>query len=74
MEFQKIPGSPRDPAQNPWQSFRYDQDFEFVEAIHAGRACEPSFIDGLRVQEVMAAIEESARQRRAIHIEARANL
>jgi predicted dehydrogenase len=71
VEFQKIPGSPRDPAQNPWQAFRYDQDFEFVEAIHAGRACEPSFIDGLRVQEVMAAIEESSHERRAVAVEPR---
>ena len=34
LEFQKIAGSPRNPADNPWQAFRYDQNFEFIEAIH----------------------------------------
>jgi predicted dehydrogenase len=71
VEFQKIQGSPRDGAADPWQGFRYDQDFEFIEAIRAGRSCEPSFIDGLRVQEVMAAILQSAREHRAVLIEAR---
>jgi predicted dehydrogenase len=74
LEFQKIAGSPRNPAENPWQAFRYDQDFEFVEAIHQGRDCEPSFVDGLRVQEVMAAIEESGRERRSVLIESRSRV
>jgi predicted dehydrogenase len=74
LEFQKIAGSPRDPAENPWQAFRYDQNFEFIEAIRANRACEPSFIDGLRVQEVMAAIDDSSRERRSVLIEARARV
>ncbi len=68
-EFRKIAGSPRDPDADPWQAFRYDQDYEFVDAIHAGRPCAPSFLDGLRVQEVMAAILQSAREHRAIAIE-----
>ena len=71
VEFRKLAGSPRDPDANPFQAFRYDQDFEFIEAIHQKRACEPSFIDGLRVQEVMAAIEDSARERRGVLIESR---
>jgi predicted dehydrogenase len=66
LEFQKIAGSPRNPVEDPWQAFRYDQSFEFIQAIHEKRACDPSFIDGLRVQEVMAAIEESARERRSV--------
>ena len=37
-EFRKIAGSPRDGDADPWQGFRYDQDFEFIEAIHAQRA------------------------------------
>ena len=53
--FRKIAGSPRDAEADAWQGFRYDQDFEFIEAIHATRPCQPSFVDGLRVQEVMAA-------------------
>ena len=68
-EFRRIAGSPRDPDDDPFQAFRYDQDFEFIEAIHAGRACSPSFLDGLRVQEVMAAIETSARELRAVTVE-----
>jgi len=74
LEFQKIAGSPRDPAENPWQAFRYDQNFEFVDAIHQKRACEPSFIDGLRVQEVMGAIADSSRERRSVLIEAKARV
>ncbi len=65
---------PRDPADNPWQAFRYDQNFEFIEAIHQKRACEPSFIDGLRVQEVMGAIADSSRERRSVLIEAKARV
>lgn len=68
-EFRKIAGSPRDPDADPWQAFRYDQNFEFVEAIHAGRPCRPSFVDGLRVQEVMAAIQTSAAEHRAVTLE-----
>jgi hypothetical protein len=74
LQFQKIAGSPRDPADNPWQAFRYDQNFEFIDAIHQKRACEPSFIDGLRVQEVMGAIEDSAREHRGVLIEGRARV
>jgi predicted dehydrogenase len=73
-EFRKIPGSPRDPDAEPWQAFRYDQDYEFIDAIHAGRPCEPSFVDGLRAQEVMAAIAQSAREHRAVAIEGHARL
>jgi predicted dehydrogenase len=68
-EFRKIPGSPRDPDADPFQAFRYDQDYEFIDAIHAGRPCEPSFVDGLRAQEVMDAIARSAREHRAVAIE-----
>jgi len=74
VELEKIQGSARDGRADPWQGFRYDQDFEFVEAIRSGRACEPSFIDGLRVQEVMAAILHSAKEHRAVLLEARDRL
>jgi predicted dehydrogenase len=67
--FRKIAGSPRDADADPWQGFRYDQDFEFIDAIHAKRACRPSFVDGLRVQEVMAAIHTSAAEHRAVTLE-----
>jgi predicted dehydrogenase len=61
-EFLTPPGAPRDPLQgDPVQTFRYDQAFEFIQAIREGRPCQPSFLDGLRVQRVMDAIVESAR-------------
>jgi predicted dehydrogenase len=72
LQFRKIAGSPRDTDANAWQAFRYDQDFEFIEAIHAGRPCSPSFVDGLRVQEVMAAIHLSAAEHRAVAVRATA--
>jgi len=69
-EFRKIAGSPRDPEADPWVTFRYDQAFEFVEAIHAGRDASPSFVDGLRVQQVMAAIQQSAAEGCAVDVAA----
>lgn len=68
-DFLKVPGSPRDPASgDPLQAFRYDQAFEFVSAIREGRPCRPSFEDGLRVQAVMDAIVESAREERSVAV------
>ena len=72
--FRKIAGSPRNSEADAWQGFRYDQDFEFVEAIRAGRPCRPSFIDGLRVQEVMGAIHTSAAEHRAVTLEGHARV
>ena len=69
VQFRKIAGSPRDTDADAWQAFRYDQDFVYIEAIHEGRPCSPSFVDGLRVQEVMAAIHQSAAEGRAVTIE-----
>ena len=55
-EFFTWPGSPRDPgAGDPLVSFRYDQAWEFVDAIRNGRACTPSFHDGARSQAVIDA-------------------
>jgi predicted dehydrogenase len=60
-EFWKVPGSPRDPSQgDPLVTFRYDQAWEFIEAIRKQRSCSPSFIDGARAQAVMNAAVESA--------------
>jgi len=55
------PGSKRDPANgDPLISFRYDQAWEFVDAIRSERPCVPSFHEGARVQEVMEAALGSA--------------
>jgi predicted dehydrogenase len=64
-EFLKVPGSPRDPAQgDPLFNFRYDQNFEFIDAITNQRPCVPSFLDGARAQAVMDAALVSARERK----------
>lgn len=61
-EFLKYPGSPRNPQEgDPLITFRYDQAFEFVQAIREGRDCQPSFADGARAQAVMEAALVSAR-------------
>jgi predicted dehydrogenase len=59
----KIPGSTRNPhAGDPLQGFRYDQAFEFVQAILDHRPASPDFSDGSRVQAVMdAALRSAAR-------------
>ena len=47
MEFLKVKGSPRDPnVGDAVITFRYDQNFEFIEAIRQNRPCSPSFYDG----------------------------
>lgn len=65
------PGSTRDPlAGDPLMAFRYDQAFEFVSAIRAGRECRLSFADGVRVQAVIEAMVRSDRERREIEVAA----
>ncbi|HEY8748299.1 MAG TPA: Gfo/Idh/MocA family oxidoreductase [Tepidisphaeraceae bacterium] len=53
-EFLVIPGSPRNPSDgSPLVTFRYDQNFEFIDAIRNKRACKPSLLDGAKAQAVM---------------------
>jgi predicted dehydrogenase len=60
-EFWTWPGSPRDPGVgDPLVTFRYDQAFEFVDAIRSQRPCVPSFREGADVIRVMDAALESA--------------
>jgi predicted dehydrogenase len=61
-EFWKWPGAPRDArAGDPLVTFRYDQAWEFIDAIRDQRPCRPSFHDGARAQSVMdAAVKSSA--------------
>ena len=56
------------PGIDPLQAFRWDQNAEFIDAIREGRPCVPSFHDGVRVQEVMDAIVESAVERRSVAV------
>ncbi len=60
-EFWRWPGSPRDPhAGDPLVTFRYDQIWEFVDAIRSQRPCDSTFHDGARVQTVTDAAVQSA--------------
>jgi predicted dehydrogenase len=63
-EFWTWPGSPRDPAAgDPLIAFRYDQAWEFIDAIRNQRPCIPDFHDGARTQAVMDAAVRSAEAR-----------
>jgi predicted dehydrogenase len=69
-EFWKVPGCPRDPRQgDPLVTFRYDQAWEFVDAIRNERRCWPSFHDGARAQAVMDAAVKSAESRQWVELE-----
>ena len=63
-EFWKWPGAPRDPKHgDPLVTFRYDQAWEFVDAIRSGRPCTPSLRDGARAQAVLDAAVKSVEYR-----------
>jgi predicted dehydrogenase len=68
-EFYKVTGSPRDVSVgDPLVTFRYDQNFEFIDAILNQRPCMPSFADGARAQAVTDAAVLSARERRWVEV------
>jgi predicted dehydrogenase len=68
-EFWRWPGSPRDPRKgDPLVTFRYDQSFEFIDAILKRRPCTPSFFDGARAQAVTDSAIQAAVQRRWIQV------
>jgi len=68
-EYLKIPGSVRNPHQgDPLFTFRYDQNWEFIDAIRNNRPCRPSFKDGALAQGVMDAALMSVREKRWIEI------
>ena len=69
-EFWKMPGSPRDARQgDPLVTFRYDQAFEFIDAIRNQRPCSPNFHDGARAQAVTDAAVKSAETRQWVGLE-----
>jgi predicted dehydrogenase len=70
-EFWVWPGSPRDPAAgDPLITFRYDQAFEFIDAIRHHRPCTPSFHDGARVQAVLDGAVRSAQTQAWVNLPA----
>ena len=69
-EFWKVPGSPRDPRQgDPLVTFRYDQAWEFINAIRNQHPCSPNFHDGARAQAVTDAAVKSAATRQWVDLE-----
>jgi predicted dehydrogenase len=69
QEFWKVPGSPRDPTKgDPLVTFRYDQAWEFIDAIRNQRPCSPSFHDGALSQKVMDAAMRSAESKQWIEL------
>jgi predicted dehydrogenase len=68
-EFWRWPGSPRDPRKgDPLVTFRYDQNFEFIDAIRNQRPCVPSFLDGTRAQAVTDSAVASAAGRKWVQV------
>ncbi|MEO6436602.1 MAG: Gfo/Idh/MocA family oxidoreductase [Tepidisphaeraceae bacterium] len=68
-EFLVWEGSPRDPLQgDPLVTFRYDQGFEFIDAIVNQRPCRPSFREGAMTQAVMEAVQRSVDQREWVEV------
>lgn len=68
-KFLTYPGSTRDPFDgDPTTTFRYDEDFAFVQAIVAGQPCPSSFYDGMRCQAVVDAVLQSAAERRWVDV------
>jgi predicted dehydrogenase len=68
-EFLVVPGSPRDPKQgDPLFVFRYDQTWEFIDAIRNQRRCVPSFYEGALAQGVIDAALQSEREKRWVDV------
>lgn len=68
-EFRVWPGSTRNPDEgDPLFVFRYDQNFEFIDAIRNQRRCVPSFHEGALVQGVIDAALVSAKEKRWVDV------
>lgn len=68
-DFLVWPGSPRDPKQgDPLFVFRYDQTYEFIEAIRQQRRCFASFYDGALAQGVIDAALLSEKEKRWVDV------
>ena len=68
-DFLTYPGSPRDPFEGvPITTFRYDQDFAFIQAIINGHGDIPTFYDGMRCQAVVDAVLQSSHERRWVDV------
>jgi len=68
--FLKVAGSPRKiSAEAPNLGFRYDQAFDFIEAIKQGdQSGLPDFVDGKKAQAVVEAVMQSTQERRWVSV------
>jgi predicted dehydrogenase len=68
-EFLVYPGSPRDPSVgDPRVAFRYDQAWEFIDAIVNNHICHPSLKEGVMMQTVVDAALRSHVEKRWIDV------
>jgi len=68
-EFKVWPGSPRDVNEgDPLVTFRYDQMFEFLDAIRNQRPAYPSLHHGAKTQAVIDAAVLSSEERRWVDV------
>jgi predicted dehydrogenase len=68
-EFLTYPSSPRPSREgDPTVTFRYDQDFAFVQSIIDDHDDIPTFYDGMRCQAVIDAVLQSSQERRWIEV------
>ena len=66
--LQPVGGVPGPLDGDPLMTFRFNEIFEFVDAIRHGRDCVPSLIDGARTQAVVDAIAASSEQRQWVEV------
>ncbi|GHO82152.1 Gfo/Idh/MocA family protein [Dictyobacter formicarum] len=69
-EFLTYPGSSRQPFEGePTTTFRYDQDFAFIQAILKNNSEDiPTFYDGMRCQAVIDAVVTAAESRQWVDV------
>ena len=69
-EFKTWPGSPRDVNDgDPLVTFRYDQMFEFLDAIREERPAYPSLYHGAKTQAVIDAAVLSSEEKRWVDVD-----
>lgn len=71
FDLRKYPGSPRNTrVDDPLLGYKFDQGVAFLQAIRGETGDYPTFHDGAEAQRVVDAVEEAARERRWVKVEA----
>jgi predicted dehydrogenase len=69
FDLMKFPRSPRNPRiDDPLLGYKFDQGIAFLQAIRGETQDYPTFRDGAAAQQVVDAVEQSARERRWIPV------